>query len=167
VEVRAAARTAAAQAGLLIGLMEQEHERAAGAWQAEWPAISEVLLVSAGAVGRAREMVEGLVVFERTMLANLERGADLMLAESVTMALAARVGRPRAQELVRAAVGRLAAGGDGLSSQLLADPSIAAQLSPDEIAAALEPGSYLGSSDALIDRALAAHAMARPGSGER
>lgn len=71
VEARAAFALATAQAGVLLGAMVGEHERAAGAWQSEWPAISELFRVAAGAVARTREMVTGLQVDVGRMWANL------------------------------------------------------------------------------------------------
>jgi 3-carboxy-cis,cis-muconate cycloisomerase len=40
----------------------QEHERAAGAWQAEWGALSDALAFTGGAVSWLRETLEGLEV---------------------------------------------------------------------------------------------------------
>ena len=57
-----------------MGSQRVEHERAAGAWQAEWPAVAEAFRFTAGAVGRTRAAVEGLRVDEARMLANLELG---------------------------------------------------------------------------------------------
>lgn len=71
VEARAAFLGAAAQAALLIGAAAGEHERAAGAWQAEWPALSETFRLAAGAVSRARESLAGLEVDVDRMRANL------------------------------------------------------------------------------------------------
>ena len=47
---RAAARLAEAHASVLTGTLEQEHERAAGAWQAEWDALSGALAYTGGAL---------------------------------------------------------------------------------------------------------------------
>jgi 3-carboxy-cis,cis-muconate cycloisomerase len=73
VEARAAYSGAVAQAGLLLGALAGEHERAAGAWQSEWPALSETFRLSAGAVARTKEAVDGLVVDPERMRANLVR----------------------------------------------------------------------------------------------
>src|SRR5256885_2392667 len=43
VEIDACFRGVQAQVGVLIAAQRAEHERAAGAWQAEWPALSEAL----------------------------------------------------------------------------------------------------------------------------
>jgi 3-carboxy-cis,cis-muconate cycloisomerase len=160
VEIDACFRGVQAQASVLMGALRAEHERAAGAWQAEWPALSEALRLTGGACGRARLVVEQLQVDERRMRANLDASGGLLLSEQVMMALAPAVGRHRAQELVRAAAGR-AGGGRPFRDELLADPEVAAALGPDGVAAALDPGRYLGSTPALIDRALAAHRARR------
>jgi 3-carboxy-cis,cis-muconate cycloisomerase len=59
--------------GYLTGLMdgEHEHERAAGAWQAEWDALSGALSLSGGAVAAARESLAGLRVDSERMRANI------------------------------------------------------------------------------------------------
>ena len=56
---RACARLVHANAGLLTG-GDYEHERAAGAWQAEWPALSAALAFAGGAAAAARRSLEGL-----------------------------------------------------------------------------------------------------------
>jgi 3-carboxy-cis,cis-muconate cycloisomerase len=71
IEARAAFALATAQAGVLLGSMAGEHERAAGAWQAEWPALTDLFRVTAGAVARTQEMLTGLQVDAVRMRANL------------------------------------------------------------------------------------------------
>jgi 3-carboxy-cis,cis-muconate cycloisomerase len=162
IEVDACFRGVQAQVGVLVAAMRSEHERAAGAWQAEWPAISEAFRLAGGACGRVREVVEGLQVDVARMRANLDATGGLLLSEHVAMTLAPALGRQRAQELVRAAAGRTA-GGTGFRGELLADAEIAARLGPEGVDAALDPGRYLGSAPAFVDRALAAHRTRRRG----
>ncbi|HEY7201827.1 MAG TPA: lyase family protein, partial [Candidatus Dormibacteraeota bacterium] len=161
VEVDACFRGLQAQVGVLIGAQRAEHERAAGAWQAEWAALSEAFRLAGGACGRARAVVEGLRVDERRMRANLDASGGLMLSEHVAMALAARLGREAAHRRVEAAAGRAASGGRTFRDELLDDPEIADHLGPEGVDAALDPAGYLGSAPALIDRALAAHRARR------
>lgn len=158
VEVDACFRGLQAQVAVLVASQRVEHERAAGAWQAEWPALSEAFRLAGGACGRARAVVEGLRVDSDRMRANLDVSGGLMLAEHVAMVLAAKVGRSAAQGAVQAAAGRaVAGGGRPFREELLADPAVAAHLAPAEVEAALDPAGYLGSTPALIERALAAH----------
>src|SRR5439155_13652304 len=107
-EVSACVRRVHSLVGVLLGAMVQEHERAAGAWQAEWETLPETFRLTAGAVDRVREVLEGLEVFPERMQANLQATGGLMMSEHVVMALAERIGRPRARELVDAACARAA-----------------------------------------------------------
>jgi 3-carboxy-cis,cis-muconate cycloisomerase len=158
VEVDACFRGLQAQVAVLVASQRVEHERAAGAWQAEWPALSEAFRLAGGACGRARVVVEQLRVDETRMRANLDVSGGLMLAEHVAMVLAARVGRSAAQRVVQAAAVRTSAGGGRpFREELLADPEVTAHLTAADVDAALDPGGYLGSTPALVERALAAH----------
>jgi 3-carboxy-cis,cis-muconate cycloisomerase len=157
VEVDACFRGLQAQVAVLVASQRVEHERAAGAWQAEWPALSEAFRLAGGACGRARTVVEHLRVDASRMRANLDMSGGLMLAEHVAMVLAALVGRSAAQRVVQAAAGRTSAGGRPFREELLADPEVTAHLTPADVDAALDPGGYLGSTAALVERALAAH----------
>ena len=89
----ACARQAQAQAGVLLGSLAQEHERAFGAWHAEWLGLTGALCYSGGAVDAAGRAVAGLDVHEDRMRANLEAsglGSDIGSAEAlVDRALAA------------------------------------------------------------------------------
>ena len=67
---RACARLVHANACLLAG-GEHEHERAAGAWLAEWTALSAALAHAGGSAAAARECVEGLEVWPERMRANM------------------------------------------------------------------------------------------------
>jgi 3-carboxy-cis,cis-muconate cycloisomerase len=71
---RSCARLAHANVSLLVS-GEYEYERAAGAWQAEWPALSAALAFSGGAAAAARECLADLEVDEERMRANM--GDDL------------------------------------------------------------------------------------------
>ena len=70
---RACARLVHVNASVLVG-GEHELQRAAGAWQAEWPALSAALAFAGGAAAAARRSLEGLQVHSDRMAAN---AADL------------------------------------------------------------------------------------------
>jgi 3-carboxy-cis,cis-muconate cycloisomerase len=70
---RACAAKARAAAAELVGSVEQEHERAAGAWHVEWGALSDALAFTGGAVAWMRETLAGLDVDEGRMRANVSR----------------------------------------------------------------------------------------------
>jgi len=67
---RSCARLAHANASVLAA-GEYEEERAAGAWQAEWPALSGALAYAGGAAEAARESLAGLEIDAERMRANM------------------------------------------------------------------------------------------------
>jgi 3-carboxy-cis,cis-muconate cycloisomerase len=70
VRARACAALVHANAAVLAG-GEHEHERAAGAWHAEWTALTEALAQAGGAAAAIRECLDGLEVFPERMRANM------------------------------------------------------------------------------------------------
>ena len=60
-----------------LACMEQEHERAAGAWQAEWGTYPELLGLTGSAAAWCRELLESLEVDADRMRENLERLAAI------------------------------------------------------------------------------------------
>lgn len=148
------ARRVHALAGTLHSAMLHEHERAAGAWHAEWEPLSDALALAGGAVSMMREAAEGLEVHPGKMRENLDLTGGLLLAENVTTRAAESLGRMKAHELVKAAAHRALDNGSEFRGELLADDALREALSEYEINAALEPENYLGSSEGFIDRAL-------------
>ena len=59
-------------AGLMLDAMIQDFERATGPWHAEWIAIPESFVLTAGALHQAKFMLDGLIVDERRMRQNLD-----------------------------------------------------------------------------------------------
>jgi 3-carboxy-cis,cis-muconate cycloisomerase len=144
------------EASILLEAMVQEHERAAGAWQAEWPALSDALAYAGGAAAAMREVLEGLDVRPQRMRQNLDSTGGLVMTEAVSMAVADRIGRGEARRLVGDAVHRAAESGRSLREEIGEDPLLGDLLSTAEIDAVLDPARYLGSAEAFVDRALAA-----------
>jgi 3-carboxy-cis,cis-muconate cycloisomerase len=134
--------------------MAQEHERAVGAWHAEWEPLSGALALTGGAAAAMREVMEGLEVRPDRMRENLDATGGLLLAENVTTIAAEKLGRLEAHELVEAASRRTFANGITLREEILAEPALREHLTPEEIDAALDPEQYLGSAGAFVDRAL-------------
>src|SRR5712691_6680970 len=157
VEILAAVRGINAQIAVLQGAMVQEHERAAGAWQAEWPAFAETLRLAAGAVFRLASLLAGLQVDRERMRRNLDLSGGTIMAEHVVMMLGERIDRVMARALVDAAVSTATSTGRPFKAVLHEDRAITTHLKPEELAVALEPSGYLGVAGLLIDRALAAY----------
>ncbi|MFP5070373.1 lyase family protein [Pseudonocardia nantongensis] len=75
VTARGSARRAPGLVATLLASMEQEHQRAAGAWHAEWETLTTLLRVSAGAAARLRVCLAGLEVHPDAMTRNLALAA--------------------------------------------------------------------------------------------
>ena len=56
----------------LLAAMPGEHERAAGAWHAEWETVGDLLRLAGSAAAWARELLDGLEVDAERMRANLD-----------------------------------------------------------------------------------------------
>ena len=89
------------------------------------------------------------------MRANLDLTRGGIVAERVAVLLAERLGR---QRVARARPGGVAAGGRVRLVARRRARGHGRWLTDDELAAALDPATYLGAAGALVDRALARYA---------
>jgi 3-carboxy-cis,cis-muconate cycloisomerase len=148
--------------GILVSNSEQELQRAAGAWHAEWEPLTAMLRLTGSASSWAAELLSGLAVDTSRMAANLAATKGLPLAEHVSSLLAGVLGPAQAHDLVAEAGARAVGAGLPLRDVLLAVPKLeerlsAAGIAAEQIDSALEPTGYLGATDAFITAALEAH----------
>ena len=148
--------------GILVSNGEQELQRAAGAWHAEWEPLTAMLRLTGSASSWAAELLSGLAVDTSRMAANLAATKGLPLAEHVSSLLAGVLGPAQAHDLVAEAGARAVGAGLPLRDVLLAVPKLeerlsAAGIAAEQIDSALEPTGYLGATDAFITAALEAH----------
>ncbi|HEY2553473.1 MAG TPA: lyase family protein [Streptosporangiaceae bacterium] len=140
---------------------EHELQRAAGAWHAEWQPLAGLLTLTGSAAAWAAQLLGGLRVDTARMRANLEASGGLPLAENVAALLSPALGPLPAHDLVARASSRAAAAGGSLGEALraadLASQIEAAGVTAAQIAARLDPASYLGSAGRFVDAALAAY----------
>jgi 3-carboxy-cis,cis-muconate cycloisomerase len=150
-----AALAAQFAATILATQANHEHERATGAWQAEWPTIPSLLLVTSGALAAVIDIGEGLEVDASRMRANLDATHGLVMAEAVAMALGARIGKHDAHVLVEAAVCRATADKQNLRDVLAADERVTTLLSTADLDRLFDPSAYQGMAQDFIDRIIA------------
>jgi 3-carboxy-cis,cis-muconate cycloisomerase len=153
--VLAAARGAHALVPLMLGAMAQDHERATGPWQSEQLALPQILVLASGALAHAEAIAAGMTVDAARMRANLDESGGLILAEAVMMALAERIGRGAAHDLVEHACAQAIAAHRPLFDVLAADARITAHLDRDRLAALLDPARYVGEAPDVVDRVVA------------
>jgi 3-carboxy-cis,cis-muconate cycloisomerase len=82
VSLLACARRVPGLVAIMLSAMEQEHERAAGAWQAEWGTLSQLLALTGSAASWGRELLEHLEVDADRMRRNLGRLATAGVSEA-------------------------------------------------------------------------------------
>ena len=143
-------------AGLMLDAMVQDFERATGPWHAEWMAIPESFVLTAGALHQARFALGGLIVDETRMAENLDLSRGLIVAEAVMMGLAPDIGRQEAHDVVYDACRVASEKGMTLADALSADPRVSERIDRATIDRLTSPKNYLGLAPEMVDRVLAA-----------
>ena len=110
VAILGSAKRAPGLLATLTAAAEQEYQRAAGAWHAEWEAVADLLSLTGSAASWAAEMLSGLTVDAARMSANL------------VALLADALGRAAAHDLVAEAGARAVSAGLPLRDVLLGLP---------------------------------------------
>ena len=150
----AAQRTPGLMATLYASQIQQ-HERALGGWQAEWEVLPELLMLAGGALVQTTQLVEGMRVDVDKMRADLDITHGLIMAESVTQALAVHVGKQAAHRHIETLCHRALDEGRPLLSLLGEDPQVTAHFSTEQLAQLLDPARGTGSAHHFARRVLA------------
>lgn len=141
----AVARLGRQRAAVAPELMRHEHERSGGVWIAEWVTVPEVFLYTSSALHWAQAVFDGVEVNTDAMARNVAATRGLVFSETVTLALAAKVGRGEAKRLVAKACDSVRAEKLTLEEALASDPAVTRSVSEDEIAGFFDLTSHLGS----------------------
>jgi 3-carboxy-cis,cis-muconate cycloisomerase len=157
----AAATIAPNLVATMLAAQVQEHERALGGWQAEWPTLSALTLVTSGALAAIVDIAEGLDVDGERMRANLAQTRGLVMAEAVAFALGAKLGKREAHRIVAEASRKAAAAKRDLQEVVSEDDRVRQHLSASELARLFEPTSYQGVAQTFIDRIIGSLQAAR------
>jgi 3-carboxy-cis,cis-muconate cycloisomerase len=104
--VLAAAQRAPMLAATIVAAMPQEHERALGGWQAEWPTLAALIETLGSAVQAMSEVAPGFAIDADAMQANMDATDGAVLAERATFLLAEKMGKQKAGVLVEAALAK-------------------------------------------------------------
>jgi 3-carboxy-cis,cis-muconate cycloisomerase len=132
-----------------LSAMVQEHERAVGGWQAEWPVVAAAVQSTGVAIASMAEVAEGLLVDTQKMRVNIERTNGLIFAERAMMLLGSKLGRDVAHKILDAATTKSISEGRNLASVLAEIPEVSAHLSSAELKQLEVSEQYLGSAEAF------------------
>lgn len=158
----AASKAVRQNAGLMLDAMVQDLERATGPWHAEWIALPQSFLMTAGALHQAKFALSGLEVDAARMLVNLDQSKGLIVAEAVMMGLAPALGRQKAHDIVYDACRSANRDKLSLAEALQGNPIVTEHASRDDIARLTNPANYLGLAPQMVDRTVALSRACQP-----
>ncbi len=149
------ARIATQHAALVMESMVQDFERD---YQGHYENVllAQVFLLSHAAVSQMATILEGLMINTERMRKNIDLTQGLVMAESVMMQLAKKVGRHTGHHLVSAACEVAIHESVHLREALHRSPEVCKHLTAAEIDKAMQPENYIGSTLQNIDNVLAA-----------
>ena len=156
ISARACARRAPGHVGTLFAAMEQEHERAAGAWHSEWPTLTTLLTTVGSAAAWLAESLEVLRPDTARMAAAVAAARDPELAGALADTLAATIGAGPAHDAAAEATREARATGRSLREVLAARGNV-------DVDALLPGAPGTGEAGAQVDAALADHARLTEG----
>lgn len=131
------------------------HERDLTQSASERFVIPEAFILLDHMLGSITRILNGLQVNESKMLDNLMKFKDPMMAESVVIALVTR-GMPRqeAHRLLQQIVFHSQQSGESFRESLIKNAAVSKLISASQIDSLLDPKSYLGMSENLVDLAI-------------
>jgi len=94
-------------------------------------------------------------VFPDQMLENLKQGGGLLMSEAVMMALAPKIGRNIAHDLITHTAAEARRNEWTLKKALLKDSEIREYLSDDEIEKSIDPAGYTGIAEQTVEKIVA------------
>lgn len=133
---------------------DHDHERASGGWHAEWLAIPDMFILTAGAIERVTDICSGLEVDTARMRANLDITNGTIMAEAVMMTLAPHMGRDAAHHDVADACAKALEQNKHLKEIMIAGPH-GKLLKKAEWDKVFDPMAYTGQATANVDAVLA------------
>lgn len=142
-----------------VGLMQEamcvEHERDGAAWRMEWKALPEACLMMGVMLEQAKYVLAGLKVNVDRMRGNLDLLGGFLMSERVMFALADKVGKQSAHELVYEAAMHGMEHKITFEKSLLENQQVREALSEQELRALLDPTTYVGLAPQIVDDVLA------------
>lgn len=128
------------------------HERDLTNSASERFTLSHTIILTDDIVQKSATLFRNLVVKKESMLTNMARAGDTVMAESVIMTLARKgMDRQDAHELVRQLSLASTRGGEPFREALKKNKDVLKLMTPDEIDTSLDHASYLGSAHKIID----------------
>lgn len=143
-DIIAAAARIRALVPLAMEAMQVEHEADRGSSIMMRDATRQACEAMGDILVRLNLIIGGLRIFPERMRANLDLSGGLIMAEALMLALAERVGRQEAHDIIYEAAQACATSGGDFRGLLLADAAVTKHLSREQIESLLDPAAYTG-----------------------
>lgn len=150
------ARLVRADADVVTAGMVAMHERDGRGWKAEWIAVPQACAMTLAGTGFAADLLEQLEVDTARMRDNIAAQRGYVCSEPVMRALADRIGKHTAHDVVYAAAMAGIESDTSLADALAADDRVTEHLDRAAIDALFDVDAATGASAAFVDRAGAA-----------
>ena len=131
----------------MMSAMVQEHERAVGGSQAEWPVTAEAIQATGAAVFALAGTFETLRVVPERMRANLEATRGTIYSEPIALRLRAALGREAAERIVAEALERSREGATTMLDALVSLPEVTRVVPRGDLETMMRPEAYLGAAE--------------------
>lgn len=151
----AAAQRVPGLVATFLSAMVQEHERAVGSWQAEWPVVAGVIQSTGLAAASMAEVAEGLTVNADRMRSNLDATKGVVFAERATILLGEKLGRDVAHRVLEEAARKSVSQGRHLAEILTEMPEVTSHIDRAALRQLEVPEQYLGSAESFRQALLA------------
>ena len=150
----AVGRTLRYTVALMSETLLHEHERDAAMWRLEWKALPEACLMIGAILAQSKYVLAGLEVHSDKMRHNLDALGGFLLSERVMFALADKLGKQTAHEVVHAASMRGYSQGITFEEAIAEHPQAKGALGAEELDKLLDPTTYVGLAPAIVERIL-------------
>jgi 3-carboxy-cis,cis-muconate cycloisomerase len=155
----AAATRAPGLVATMLSAMPQEHERAAGGWQAEWQTLADLIDITKESSGAIAAALASLRAHPVAMTHNLSLHGGIAMAEALSTVLTPQIGRTEAMKHVERLSRSAQRDGRPLREVAAADAELLKWLSAADIDHALAPEHFIGSAERFVENVLRAWAM--------
>jgi adenylosuccinate lyase len=153
-QVVALARLAAGQVPGALHAMIVEHERDSRTLRMEWPLVADVSHYALAAARITDEVLSELAVRPDAMEQNALRTADLLATESLMLALADKLGKQSAYDLVYGICQAATSAGRRVRDELANAQPVRDHLTAQELDEIFDPARHVGAAHSLAERIL-------------
>ena len=138
----------------MMEAMEVEHERDGSVWRVEYVAIPESCLLTGTLLRNLKEISGGLLVYPENMRRNIELSKGLIMSETLMFALASKIGKQSAHQLIWECVKRTMENKLDFRKVVRGNKIIKKHLTDKEIDNCFNYEKHTGLSKEIVDRVL-------------